>query len=279
MDGASSFPGIRLKSMKSALAIVGVTLITSCAGMRRQWEAQQAANAEQQRLGQPTNMEVLCKSIAQSYCSRCGQAGATCGETYIGCLNGNSPAAASGLSVGQVEQCSAEVSQGDCTVMSTAWPAACYAPQQNVTQATSQQTCEGGSVWSGDQCVCPEGTAWNGTQCVAEPPAATAPAPPPRPSRPNCRALVIQKGYGPSAAPQCQGVEAYCAEAVLNGGYGPSALSNCRGVDGACAVAVIQKGYGPSAVPRCRGIDRGCALAALDRGYGPSSLENCKHRR
>lgn len=243
--------------MKHAIAIVGVTLLSSCAGMQAQWQAQQAAYAEEHRAGQPTTMEALCKSLTQSYCGHCGQPSTTCSDTYVACLKGKSPASPSGLSAGQVDQCTAEVSRGDCAVMGQAtWPAACYPPESPSTPVVAAP-------------AAPEPAA----------PVAAAGPPPTKPgARPNCKALVIEKGYGPSAAPQCQGAEAYCAEAVLDKGFGPSSLSNCRGVDGPCAVAVIQKGYGPSSVPECRGVDRACALAALEKGYGPSSLANCKRR-
>jgi hypothetical protein len=253
--------------------------VVSCAQMQRDWEAQQAAMAQAQANAAPANMEQLCTAVKNSYCSHCNVAAAACGQTYINCLGQSSPADPSAFNAGGVNECAAAVSVGDCNVMPRVWPASCSVPTQQPEQQQQQAqdetpACPEGSSWDGAQCVCMQGTGWNGQACM--PIATSAPPPPPPPRLPSCRALVIEKGYGPSATENCKGADAFCAKAVLDKGYGVSALSNCRGVNSRCAMMVIDKGYGPSALANCQRVETRCAVEVLEKGYGPSALTKCK---
>jgi hypothetical protein len=145
--------------MRIALASSILVVVVGCAQMKRDWEAQQRANAAANAAAQPANMETLCKATVNAYCTRCGVTDqAACGQTYIECLGKHSPADPSAFTMGGVDQCSAEVSNGDCNVMPRVWPASC---------SVQTPVCNGGSVWDGTQCSCPSGTAWDGGQCAA----------------------------------------------------------------------------------------------------------------
>jgi hypothetical protein len=260
---------------RTSIVIAAVTLI-SCAQMQRDWQAQQQAQAQAQADAQPANMEQLCKSAVNAYCARCTIDQAACGKVYVACLGTASPADPSAYTMGQVNQCVADVNAGDCNVMPTVWPATCTAPTQPAAQSCSggatwdgtqcvcaagtawdgaqcaaqagdAPVCNGGSTWDGAQCVCPAGTTWDGAQCAG----AAAPPPPPAGGK-QCRAKLLQKGYAPDQLPNCEGVSDRCALAVLNRGYAPDQLANCRGVDGACAEGVIAKGYAPDQLVNCR---------------------------
>ncbi len=291
------------RTVLSSLALLGVV---GCAQMKANWEAQQAAQARAEADAQPANLEQLCKTVQQSYCTHCNINQNDCAQMYVDCIGANSPAAISALTMGQLSQCATDTNVGDCAVMPRVWPASCSAtpqqeqaveqaqqPAQTVASAPtcpqgaqwdgSQCVCPQGAQWDGSQCVCPEGAQWDGSQCVC--PQGTAwdgqacsvavTAPKPMPRVPDCRALVIAK-YGPSELSQCIGAEPFCAEAVLQKGYAPIELANCRGVKGRCAVAVIQKGYAPVELTNCRNVDSKCALEVLNKGYAPVELANCK---
>lgn len=288
--------------------IFAAVTVVSCAQMQRDWEAQQAAQA--QASAQPANMEQLCTSMKNAYCTHCNADQETCSHTYVACIGQSSPADPSSFTVGAVNQCASAVSAGDCSVMPRIWPASCSKPTSQtaaapaavtptITATTTTTTvpvndpqpaqaaqpaqatqdeppaCPEGASWDGSQCVCAKGTGWDGQACMPLAAQATPTAKPPR--LPSCRALVIDKGYGPSATSNCKGAEPLCAKAVLDGGYGPSALSNCHNVNSRCAVLVIKKGYGPSSLSNCQGVETRCAQSVLDKGYGPSSLSKCKH--
>lgn len=260
----------------TVVPVVALAAIAACAQMNRDWEAQQAAQRQQQADAQPANMEQLCKAGQAAYCARCSASQDACSQAYVGCIGTSSPADLSAFNMGQVNQCAADIGQGDCGVMPGIWPASCSAPTPAPVAdpppaAAASPACPEGATWDGTQCTCPVGTGWNGDACVV----VATPMPPPA-RVPDCRVLVAQKGFGPGAARSCQGAEPRCAEAVLNANFGPGAVENCRGVTARCAVAVIQHGFGPGALVNCRHVDGACAVAVLEQGNGPGAISACK---
>lgn len=110
-----------------------------------------------------------------------------------------------------------------------------------------------------------------GPSPASEPPAAAAP-----PLPPDCRKLVIDKGFAPMHMKECEGADPWCAEALLNAGHNPIHLSECRGVQTECAVKLLEKGHSPIHLSECKpGIAVGCALALLDAGHSPIHLDEC----
>jgi len=243
-------------------ALLLVIAVASCAQMKRDWEAQQRANAAAAAAAQPANLETLCKGVQSAYCAHCGVDQAACSQTYITCLGGRSPADPSAFTMGQVDQCGADVQAGDCNVMPSVWPASCSTPTQVATPscgegttwdgaqcvatAPAASTCSGGAVWDAaqNQCVCTAGTQWDGAQCVQ--------AAQPAPRRVHCRDALLDKGYGPDQLGGCKGVDDRCAVAAIARGYGPDQLGACRGVDGRCAEDLIARGYGMDQLGTCR---------------------------
>ena len=163
--------------MRLPLFVVSLVVVVGCAQMKRDWEAQQQANANAQAEAQPANMETLCTTVRNAYCPHCGVTDQQqCAQVYVNCLGKSSPADTSAFNMGQVSQCGADVSNGDCNVMAKVWPASCMAQTAQTTSCTGgamydtaqgQCVCTGGATWDGSQCVCAAGTGWNGSQCVA----------------------------------------------------------------------------------------------------------------
>jgi hypothetical protein len=162
--------------MRLSILVMSVVVLVGCTQMKRDWEAQQQANANAQAAAQPANMETLCTSVKNAYCPRCGANQQQCGQVYVDCLGKNSPADQSAFNMGQVDQCGQDVAAGDCNVMPRVWPASCMAQTAQTTTCTggamydtaqAQCVCTGGATWDGAQCVCAAGTGWNGSQCVA----------------------------------------------------------------------------------------------------------------
>jgi hypothetical protein len=271
----SARTGMKLRT-KGLATLGGATLLlgVGCGQMQRDWEAQQAATQKQQaeHAEKPANQEHFCKSTVHAYCERCGKHEPECGHLYVDCIGKGAPGDDSGFTNAKVDRCASDVGQGECSVMPKVWPASC------------------GKQWTISGHDCGKDTHWDGSHCEAN---ETKDDDHEKESHhdhdhdhdhehehghePDCRALVIEKGFGPSAASACEGAEPRCAEAVLNGGFGPSALSNCKSVNPSCAVEVIKGGFGPSALPACIHVDGMCSVSVLKHGFGPSALSSCKN--
>jgi hypothetical protein len=285
------------------LHCVFVLLIAAC-GPRPQQAVYSDPSAQQ------ANMETLCQATVNAYCARCGIEQTACGQTYVECLGGHSPADASAFTMGQVDACSAAVNAGDCAVMPRVWPAACSTPTP---------TCSGGASWDGTQCVCPAGTAWDGTQCSV--PAAATPATPAAPAAPTCSGnatwdgaqcvcppgsswdgtqcvcpagaawdgtqCVCPAGTGWNGS-QCVGTaqpgqqpprkqRASCRQALLDKGYGIDQIGVCKDLNDRCAVLLISHNYGVDQLGFCRQrSDLKCVEDLLNRGYGIDQLSSCR---
>ena len=262
---------MRLRGAAFGGALV-IVFTAGCGQMQRDWETQHAAAEQQQaeHAEKPANMEKFCKSTVHAYCDRCGKHEPECGHTYVDCIGTSSPGDDSGFTNAKVDQCVADVHQGECSVMPKVWPASC------------------GKHWTSTPSNdCGKDTRFDGSRCVAnnehkddhgkEESHEHHDHDRDHGHEPDCRAIVIQKGYGPDATSSCEGAEPRCAEAVLNGGYGPAALSSCKSVNPSCAVEVIKGGYGPAALPECIHVDGMCSVSVLKHGYGPSALSSCKN--